>query len=390
MGRDRGRKTSTVDVRPTKERTLLVGVQVKSRISPSWQIKESLKELDALVVSAGAKVVASRSQLLPRMNSSYIGKGKIEELREIISSMNISTVVLDDELSVAQQRKLEEAFKVKIVDRTALILDIFSQRAQSKEGRLQVELAQLDYLLPRLAGQWSHLERLGGGIGTRGPGESQLETDRRLVRKRVDKIKSQLNDVRQRRGRVRQNRSDRGVPTVSLVGYTNAGKSTLMNSLTQSNVLAEDKLFATLDPVTRRLRLPHGGEALLTDTVGFINKLPHSLVASFRATLEELRDASLLIHVIDLSQRNNIAQYKSVVSLLKELDLDTKPTIHVLNKIDVIENSSDSNISTKLRGVIKENYGYEDSILVSAREKHNLATLKAAIGHQLSILNEPH
>lgn len=390
MGRDRDRKTSTVDVRPTKERTLLVGVQVKSRNSPSWQIKESLKELDALVVSAGAKVVASRSQVLPRMNSSYIGKGKIEELREIIASMNISTVVLDDELSVAQQRKLEEAFKVKIVDRTALILDIFSQRAQSKEGRLQVELAQLDYLLPRLAGQWSHLERLGGGIGTRGPGESQLETDRRLVRKRVDKIKSQLDDVRQRRGRVRQNRSDRGVPTVSLVGYTNAGKSTLMNSLTKSNVLAEDKLFATLDPVTRRLRLPHGGEALLTDTVGFINKLPHSLVASFRATLEELKDASLLIHVIDLSQRNNIAQYKSVVSLLKELGLDTKPTIHVLNKIDVIENSSDSNISTKLRGVIKENYGYEDSILVSAREKHNLATLKTAIGHQLSMLTEPH
>jgi GTP-binding protein HflX len=168
MGRDRDRKTSTVDVRPTKERTLLVGVQVKSRNSPSWQIKESLKELDALVVSAGAKVVASRSQILSRMNSSYIGKGKIEELREIIASMNISTVVLDDELSVAQQRKLEEAFKVKIVDRTALILDIFSQRAQSKEGRLQVELAQLDYLLPRLAGQWSHLERLGGGIGTRG------------------------------------------------------------------------------------------------------------------------------------------------------------------------------------------------------------------------------
>jgi GTP-binding protein HflX len=217
-----------------------------------------------------------------------------------------------------------------------------------------------------------------------------LETDRRLVRKRVDKIKSQLDDVRQRRGRVRQNRSDRGVPTVSLVGYTNAGKSTLMNSLTKSNVLAEDKLFATLDPVTRRLRLPHGGEALLTDTVGFINKLPHSLVASFRATLEELKDASLLIHVIDLSQRNNIAQYKSVVSLLKELGLDTKPTIHVLNKIDVIENSSDSNISTKLRGVIKENYGYEDSILVSAREKHNLATLKTAIGHQLSMLTEPH
>ena len=247
-----------VTARPP-ERALLIGAAVKGR-GAAWSLDESLEELNALAQSAGAKVVAVERQRLDRFTPHYMGSGKLEEMLHLARDEQISTVILDDELTPTQQRNLEESFKVKVLDRTALILDIFAQRAQSMEGRLQVELAQHEYLLPRIRGQWSHLERLGGGIGTRGPGESQLETDRRLVRNRIHRLKGQLEDVRRRRAQHRESRKNKGLPTVSLIGYTNAGKSTLMNALTRADVLAEDKPFATLDPVTRMMRLPAGGE----------------------------------------------------------------------------------------------------------------------------------
>ncbi len=318
------------------ERALLIGAGVKGR-GPAWALDQSLEELSALAQSAGATVVAVERQRLDRFTANYIGSGKLEEMIRLVRDEDISTVILDDELTPAQQRNLEESFKVKILDRTALILDIFAQRAQSMEGRLQVNLAQHEYLLPRIRGQWSHLERLGGGIGTRGPGESQLETDRRLVRNRIHRLKSQLEDLRRRRAQHRESRKNKGLPTVSLIGYTNAGKSTLMNALTRADVLAEDKPFATLDPLTRMIRLPAGGEGLLTDTVGFIQKLPHSLVAAFRATLEELEDADLLLHVADANAPAARMHYNSVMSLLDELGLSDKPRILVMNKMDLID-----------------------------------------------------
>ena len=312
-----------------------MGVEVKGR-RHAWNLEDSLEELATLTASAGADIVEVTSQRVPKMTSFYIGKGKLEEIKGLVAERGVTTVVLDDELTPAQQRNLEEAFKVKVLDRTALILDIFAQRARTHEGRLQVELAQHEYLLPRLVGQWSHLERLGGGIGTRGPGESQLETDRRLVRRRIHTLQQELENVRKRRAQHRETRRQRGFPTVSLIGYTNAGKSTLMNAMTHSDVLAEDKLFATLDPVTRQLRLPDGREALLTDTVGFIHKLPHALVAAFRATLEELRDADLLLHVADASDPNAIQQYETVIDLLRDLEVLDRPRIFALNKVDML------------------------------------------------------
>ena len=318
------------------ERTLLIGAAIKGR-GTAWSLDESLEELSALAKSAGAIVVAVESQRLERFTPHYMGSGKLEDMRRLADDESISTVILDDELTPTQQRNLEESFKVKVLDRTALILDIFAQRAQSMEGRLQVALAQHEYLLPRMRGQWSHLERLGGGIGTRGPGESQLETDRRLVRNRIHRLKGQLEDVRRRRAQHRESRRDKGLPTISLIGYTNAGKSTLMNALTHADVLAEDKPFATLDPVTRMMRLPAGGEGLLTDTVGFIQKLPHSLVAAFRATLEELQDADLLLHVADANAPAASMHYRSVLSLLDELGVADKPRILVMNKMDLVD-----------------------------------------------------
>ncbi len=327
-----------VTARPP-ERALLIGAAVKGR-GTSGSLDESLEELSALAQSAGAKVVAVERQRLDRFTPHYMGSGKLDEMLLLARDEEISTVILDDELTPTQQRNLEESFKVKVLDRTALILDIFAQRAQSMEGRLQVELAQHEYLLPRVRGQWSHLERLGGGIGTRGPGESQLETDRRLVRNRIHRLKGQLEDVRRRRAQHRESRKNKGLPTVSLIGYTNAGKSTLMNALTRADVLAEDKPFATLDPVTRMMRLPAGGEVLLTDTVGFIQKLPHSLVAAFRATLEELEDADLLLHVADANAPAASMHYKSVLSLLDELEVAGKPRILVMNKMDLVDAES--------------------------------------------------
>jgi len=247
-------------------------------------------------------------------------------------------VVFDDELSPLQQRNLEQILKVKVIDRSALILDIFARRAQTREGQLQVELAQHQYLLPRLAGQWSHLERIGGGIGTRGPGESQLETDRRLINRKVQHLKKHIEAVKKHRTLYRQHRRRQGIPIVALVGYTNTGKSTLLNTLTQADVFVEDKLFATLDPTTRSVVLPSKEKVLFTDTVGFIQKLPPSIVTAFRATLEELAEASILLHVVDLTSPNAAEQCQAVERILGDLGLADRPIITALNKIDLLLN----------------------------------------------------
>ncbi|MEK7872457.1 MAG: GTPase HflX, partial [Chloroflexota bacterium] len=314
---------------------MLVGVEVKGRRGVLSQ-EDSLEELAQLARTAGARVVAVVAQHVAHLTSVYMGRGKLDEMVASQAVTPYDVAIFDDELTPVQQENLEAALNVKVIDRTALILDIFARRAQTQEARLQVELAQHQYLLPRLAGQWSHLERLGGGIGTRGPGESQLETDRRLVRKRIQRLTERLDDVRMHREHYRERRRSQGVPVVSLVGYTNAGKSTLMNALSRADVLVEDKPFATLDPVTRRIMLPSGRPALLTDTVGFIQKLPHSVVAAFRATLEEIAEAALLLHVIDITHKNAAEQAQVVDKILAGMGLMDRSRILVLNKVDVL------------------------------------------------------
>ena len=277
------------------------------------------------------------SQRIDKPTQIYLGKGKLDELRSLIAAKRIGTVICDDELTPTQQRNLEKALDgAKVIDRTALILDVFAQRARTKEGRLQVELAQHEYLLPRLAGQWTHLERLGGGIGTRGPGETQIETDRRLVRRRIQKLKSDLDDVRRHRAQYRARRKEMELPVISLVGYTNAGKSTLLNRLTDAGVTAENRLFSTLDPITRKIATPAGREILLTDTVGFIQKLPTAVVAAFRATLEEALDASIILHVLDITHPNAAEQANVVNRILADLGVADKPKILALNKTDLL------------------------------------------------------
>ena len=292
-----------------------------------------------MAASGGAEVVGAATQTLDAPTVAYVGKGKLEELKLLREAAEFDTLICDDELTPTQQRNLERAFgeQVKVIDRTALILDVFARRARTREGRLQVELAQAEYLLPRLAGQWSHLERLGGGIGTRGPGETQIETDRRLIGVRIGRMKAELEQVRRHRARHRGQRLKSGVPVVGLVGYTNAGKSSLMNAVSSAGVVARDQLFSTLDPVTRRVRLPSGRTALFTDTVGFIQKLPTTLVAAFRATLEEAEEASVLVHVVDISHQNAAEQAEVVEQLLGDLGLTDKPRVLALNKADLLD-----------------------------------------------------
>ena len=302
-----------------------------------FPVEDSIAELGQLATTAGAEIVGTVTQKLDSPSPShYLGKGKLHELGDLVLAEEATVVFFDDELSPTQQRNLEAALKVKVLDRTALILDIFARRAATREGQLQVELAQHEYLLPRLAGQWSHLERLGGGIGTRGPGETQLETDRRLIRTRIERLKRDLEAVRRHRALHRRRRAVRGVPVVALVGYTNAGKSTLLNAVAKATVLAEDKVFATLDPTTRRIKLPSQREVLLTDTVGFIQKLPTHLVAAFRATLEELAEADLLLHIVDISHPRASEQAQTVDKVLATLDVGDKPVLMVANKVDVL------------------------------------------------------
>ncbi|HEY5475668.1 MAG TPA: GTPase HflX [Tepidiformaceae bacterium] len=334
---------STHSTAAQRDRAYLVAADLRGALLPA---DESIEELAELARTAGADVVGRTTQRMVHPNvATYIGKGKVEEVKAAGEELHANVVIFDDELSPSQQRNLERELGTKVIDRTALILDIFATRAQTKEGRLQVSLAQMQYLLPRLAGQWSHLERMEGAIGTRGPGETQIETDRRLIRSRISKIKRDLEDVRQQRSLYRRQRQRRGIPVIALVGYTNAGKSTLMKALSGADVLAEDRLFATLDPVTRRLRLISGETVLLTDTVGFIQKLPTDLVASFRATLEELEEADLLVHVVDISHPNVSEHVETVEATLKTLGVSERPTLLALNKVDLLRNEDGTLVS---------------------------------------------
>ncbi len=313
------------------ETAFLVGV-VRHR-QPRWEAEDSLAELEQLARAAGAQVTEAVLQDRDRLDPRYlIGKGKAEEIRGRCAGVDV--VILDEELSGSQQRNLEQVLGRRVLDRTGLILDIFAQRAQTREGKLQVELAQLDYLLPRLAGAWTHLERLGGGIGTRGPGETQLESDRRRVKTRMAKIRRDLDQVRRHRALLRRPRRKVPFPIVALVGYTNAGKSSLMNALTRAGVTVRNQLFATVDPTLRRLMLPGDRVALLSDTVGFIRKIPHQLVAAFQATLEEVQEAELLLHVVDISHPHAELQQAAVEAVLGELGLADRSTLLVYNKID--------------------------------------------------------
>ena len=356
-----------------------------TRRAAHWNIDASLEELAQLAVTAGAMPLARVKQRLRHPDpNSYVGKGKLEQIVELRDELRATVAIFDDELTPAQQRTLEARLGIKIIDRTALILDIFAQRARTREGVVQVALAQHEYLLPRLAGQWEHLERMEGAIGSRGPGETQLETDRRLIRNQIKRLKKDLDRVRTHRQQHRNKRDRAGVPLVALVGYTNAGKSTLMNALTNANVRARDRLFETLDPTTRRCRLSDAHTVLLSDTVGFIQKLPTQLVAAFRATLEELAEADLLIHVVDATSPDVLEQIESVESTLKALGVDSRPTLTVMNKIDALEDPVDevlSELSTEL-GV--------NLIAVSAQEKQNLDELRAAIERILPTMEGVH
>ncbi|AES59578.1 putative nucleoside-triphosphate phosphatase [Medicago truncatula] len=319
-----------------EEKAYLVGVERKGEVSDSFGIEDSLSELEQLADTAGLLVVASTYQKLASPNPrTYIGSGKVSEIKSAINALDVETVIFDDELSAGQLRNLEKVFggDVRVCDRTALILDIFNQRAATHEASLQVALAQMEYQLPRLTKMWTHLERQSGGQ-VKGMGEKQIEVDKRILRNQIGVLKKELESVRKHRKQYRNRRLSVPVPVVSLVGYTNAGKSTLLNQLTGADVLAEDKLFATLDPTTRRVQMKNGKEFLLTDTVGFIQKLPTTLVAAFRATLEEISESSLLVHVIDISHPLADQQINAVDKVLSELDVSSIPTLMVWNKID--------------------------------------------------------
>ncbi len=312
------------------EKAYLIGI--KNKNETITQAEDSLEELCHLTESAGAIVYGKTIVEIRQYNPAlFIGKGKAEEIKHLAEDCDL--IIIDADLSPTQQRHLEDFLEKKLVDRTGLILDIFAQRAKSKEGKLQVELAQLNYILPRLKGKGFALSRLGGGIGTRGPGETKLETDRRKIRELISKIKERLKKIEKSRIEKRVSRKKREIPIISLVGYTNAGKSTLLNVLTESNVLAEDKLFATLDPTTRKIIFPEGRPFLITDTVGFIKKLPVFLIEAFKSTLEEITNADLLIHVVDISDKNWEEQYIEVNKILKELGAN-QPVIVAFNKID--------------------------------------------------------
>ncbi|MEO8456889.1 MAG: GTPase HflX [Chloroflexota bacterium] len=365
-----------------RERAYLVAAEQKTRPGENgqrWKTSASLEELALLALTAGAEVVGSTSQKLEHPHpATYIGKGKVAEVVAERQELDYDTVIFDDELSPSQQRNLEKELDAKVIDRTALILDIFAQHARTREGHLQVELAQHQYILPRLRGQWSHLERLGGGIGTRGPGETQIETDRRLIRNKISLIKKQIEAVRRQRGLHRKQRAKQGVPVVSLVGYTNAGKSTLMKALSGADVLVQDQLFATLDPVTRRIHLPSGADALLTDTVGFIQKLPTQLVAAFRATLEELEEATLLLHVVDITHPDAEQQAREVEETIAGLGLAERPRITALNKIDRLAGDEESAKTAALP------IWAHGGIPVSAGRKWGLGELRSEIESALA------
>lgn len=366
----------------------LVGVSLKRGPVQLWGIEDSLAELARLATTAGLKVVGQNSQKLNNFHpATYIGTGKVDEVKTDLEALDAGTIIFDDELSPGQQRNLERLFgeKIKVLDRTALILDIFAQHAATKEGQLQVELAQYEYRLPRLTRMWTHLARQAGGgaarggaggVGLRGPGETQLEVDRREITTKIAHIKRSLEGVHRHRQQYRQRRERTGIPVVALVGYTNAGKSTLLNALSGAKVLAEDKLFATLDPTTRRVELPDGRAVLFTDTVGFIQKLPTHLVAAFRATLEEIESADLLLHVVDISHPMADAQMNAVEEILESLHMDNMPMLMAWNKADLL---TDEQRETYLN----EASQYGDSVLVSAQTGEGISQLLAKVEEML-------
>jgi GTP-binding protein HflX len=329
-----------IDLAPPVERAFLIAVDTGA--DPGWTAEDSLAELASLAETAGAEVVGAEWQVRRHIDPNwYLGKGRAEELVSAKAETGLTLLIADDELKPIQQRALEELLGVKVLDRSGLILDIFAQHARTHEGRLQVELAQLEYQLPRLTRLWTHLSRTQGGIGSRGPGESQLETDRRIIRGKVSKLKERVAQVRQQRETASRGRDRRLVPTVAIVGYTNAGKSSMLNALTgQEAARAEDRLFATLDPTSRSVKLGDGQSAIVTDTVGFIHKLPHQLVDAFRATLEEVVRADVLLEVVDASDRHVPEHRRTVQEVLDGLGAGDKPRLVVLNKVDLIMDGS--------------------------------------------------
>lgn len=364
------KQTGTASLQVMSERAILIGMEW-GRNDSLWTVDDSLEELKQLADTAGATVIKKFIQKRPKPDPAFfIGRGKVQELALYAQQENIDLCIFDDELSPAQQRNIESVMGIRILDRTALILDIFAQRARTNEGKLQVELAQLQYTLPRIMGKGLMLSRLGGGIGTRGPGETKLEVDRRRIRDRIAFIKEQIEKVKAVRSLHRSKRKKNNVFEVSLVGYTNAGKSTLLNTLTNSDIYAKDQLFATLDPTTRQLTLPNKQEIIITDTVGFIQRLPHQLIAAFRSTLEVVTEADLLVHVIDVSHELYKEQAAAVHEVLKEIGAETKPVITVYNKIDKLP--PDSKLANRLALE-------EDTVCISAAKKLNLETLQQMI-----------
>ncbi|HET8842142.1 MAG TPA: GTPase HflX [Ktedonobacteraceae bacterium] len=368
-----------------QERAYLVAVEHDENES-LWSVEDSLSELGTLARTAGAQVVGTLIQRLHHPDvATYLGKGRVQELSDLEKTVGFNLVIVDDELSPSQQRNLEKMLQARVVDRTALILDIFAQHARTREGRLQVELAQLEYRLPRLSGYGVDLSRqaggsrsagvggTGGAIGVRGPGETKLEMDRRRIRSRIAELREEIEAVREQRRVHRRHRAERAIPVVAVIGYTNSGKSTLFNAFTSAEVLAENKLFATLDPTTRHIILPNNQEALLTDTVGFIQKLPTKLIAAFRATLEEVTDADLLLEVVDVIHENAIEQSETVSEILSSLDASDKPRVTALNKIDLREDGEE--LDTTL---------YSNAVPISALHRIGLDDLRAKIADVLA------
>ncbi len=371
------------DTAQREERIILAAVAVTGE-DDTW---ESLDELEELGQTAGAVTVAKVVQNRDRVHSgTYLGKGKIQEIKELITSSNADCVVCDDELTPAQYHNLQEMLDVKVIDRTVMILDIFAGRASTSEGKLQVELAQLRYRASHLIGGRSELSRLGGGIGTRGPGEQKLEMDRRLIKERITFVKRELAKVQRNRELTRKKRLENPVPVIAIVGYTNAGKSTLLNNLTGAGVLSEDKLFATLDPTTRRLEMENGEEMLFTDTVGFIRKLPHHLIQAFRSTLEEAKYADVILHVVDCSNSDMDMQMQTVYDTLQKLEVGDKPILTAFNKIDLVSQEQplkDLHADKTVRISAKQNTGIEEMLgLLSDMLKENKMLLEEVFPYE--------